>query len=173
MPERGQVPDHRQRTASAVDLDRIDVGSRVAFEDDERQPPPLRRGHQVDVDRVAEDEAVDQRLADACHARIVGAVDEAERRARRIAGKRRTEHEFAPVGAADHFGHGVGAGRHEADSVEFAFLEQPALRIGTAIAQRPRRLLDAFPKLGPDQFRSVEDVGYGAARYAGGAADIV
>ena len=169
VPERGQVADDGQRAASAVDLDRVDVGSCVAFQDDEGQPPPLRRGHEVDVDGVAEDEAVDQRLADACHARVVRAVDKAERGARRVAGKGRAEQKFASIGAADHFGHGIGAGWHEADGVEPAFLEQPALWIGAAIAERARRRFDALAQFGPDQLRPVEDVGDGAARNAGGA----
>ncbi|WP_348629189.1 hypothetical protein [Mesorhizobium sp. M7A.F.Ca.CA.004.11.2.1] len=168
----GQMPDGSDRAPPAVDLYRIDVGTCVAFENDEGQASPLCRCYEADIRAVTKDEAVDQGLADIGDAGIIGAVYKAERRSGLVAGERNAQHQLAEIGTSEHVGDGVGARRHEPDGIELAIPQQSSLWIGAAKPERSRGRFDTLAQLRPDQFRPVEDVGNSAPGDTGSLAHV-
>nr|WP_292139637.1 hypothetical protein [Mesorhizobium sp.] len=167
-----QMPDGSDRAPPAVDLYRIDVGTCVAFENDEGQAPPLCRCYETDVPAVTKDEAVNEGLADAGEAGIIGAVYKAERRSGLVAGERNAQHQLAAIGTSHHLGDGVGARWHEPDGIELAIPQQSTLWIGAAKSKRSRSRFDTLAQLRPDEFRPVEDVGNSAPGDTGSLAHV-
>ena len=172
LPQSSQVPDGHQRSTPAVDPDRIDIRAGIAFEDDKRQAPALRRSDQADICAMAQDEAVDQRLPNGGCARFVRAVDEAQRRPGLVARKRNAKHQLSQVWASDHVTNGIGARRHKADRVELAVTEHSSSGVRPIVTKLVRRSLDALDHVRPHQVRVIEDIGYGAAGDSGDPADV-
>ena len=167
MPKRGKVPNDSECAASSIYPDRIDVWPCVAFKDDKGHSSTLcSRGNQVDIDAVAQDKAIHQRIPDGRSSGLVCAIDQAQGGSRFIARKRSAEHQLASIWASDHVCDGVGTGRHKAYRVESAILQYPPARVRAAITELACCGLDPFTQIGSYDVRVIENVGHGTAGHA-------
>ena len=149
-------------TAAIVDADRARLATGIDVAGDEGQAALPRQLHQpIAILHALDDKAVDQRRLDAPGSgRPVGGRDERHAGAALVAGRREADHEFAVERIVEEIGEVVAD--HDADGIDLAGPEQPAARVGPAIAELARRLLDPGADLGANQLRPAEDVGGGA-----------